>query len=84
MLAASVITPAPSAPAKASLMVTAVAVTPLSVTLPLVAPLASFTVRLAVAVAVELGAGEICADVIVTLKTGLFFTATVRAAEVAV
>ena len=65
-------------------MVTAVALTPLRVTLPLVAPLASLTVRLAVPAAPELGAGKICAAAIATLKAGLFFTATLTAAEVAV
>ena len=65
-------------------MVTALALTPLSVTLPLMAPLASFTVRFPVPVAVEFGAGKICAAANATLKAGLFFTAMVRAAEVAV
>ncbi len=64
-------------------MVTAVAFTPFSVTLPLTAPVPSFTVRLAVPVAFEFGAGKICAPESATANAGLLSTLTVIAVEVA-
>ena len=65
-------------------MLTAVASMPLSVTVPVVAPVARFTIRSAVPVASEAGARGICADLIVALKAAMFCTVTATAEEVAV
>ncbi len=65
-------------------MVTAVAVRPLSITLPLVAPLSSFTVIFPVPEALEPGAGNICAGAMATAITAMLDTVMVIAGVVAV
>src|SRR5437763_16234816 len=65
-------------------MVTAVAVRPLSITVPLMAPVSSFTVICAVPEALELGVGSICAEVIVTVKAAWPVVVKLTAGVVAV
>src|SRR2546426_152282 len=74
----------PVAPAKPSLMVTAVALRPVSFTVPRVAPVSSLTVKSAVPEAGDIGAGKICAAAMATAAIAIPVVLIMMAGVVAV